>query len=595
TFTGGAPESFTGQEPVAVTYDTPGDYTVELTVSDGSNSDTETKTAYISVQALNADFTASQTTIPVGGSINYTNFSSCADTYLWTFDGGFPASSTSADPGTITYNTAGDYNVSLEVFKGGNSHLKTIIIHVIDIQYCNSSGGAGYEWISGIDIAGQLNSSGSAGVIGYQDFTGFVFNLDPGSANTITLTPAFAGRSRFQYWSIWIDYNNNGDFDDAGELALQIPKKKSAVISTLNIPSDASGTTRMRITMKYNAYATSCETGFSGEVEDYTISFEPPIPQAPEAEFSADNTLVTIGGTVNFTDESLYDPTSWSWVFEGGTPATSTAQNPSVTYATEGIYDVRLTATNAEGSDQLIKYDYIEVSSSVQYCVTTANNTSDYIESIIIDGVTHNSGQGSTSGYDYYTTPSFTFIPGSTVNVSLTPHVATNRNFWRIWIDFNNDGDFTDADETVLVANNKKGTYTKSISIPTDVEAVSPDRMRITMKTGGSPSSCETGFNGEVEDYDVLYAAGGDVFKPSDDQFKLSIYPNPADDILNIIVSGNQENVKVNIYNVIGNLIQSFNMGTRHEQISITDLHEGLYFIHVQDGDEIKLKKFIKR
>ena len=59
---------------------------------------------------------------------------------------------------------------------------------------------------------------------------------------------------------------------------------------------------------------------------------------------------VMTGGTVHFTDESWgAQIVSWDWEFEGGTPATSTDQNPKVTYSQAGTYDVRLTVTNADG------------------------------------------------------------------------------------------------------------------------------------------------------------------------------------------------------------------------------------------------------
>ncbi|AWM34829.1 PKD domain-containing protein [Hymenobacter nivis] len=56
------------------------------------------------------------------------------------------------------------------------------------------------------------------------------------------------------------------------------------------------------------------------------------------------------GTAVQFTDASLLGPTAWSWSFPGGTPASSTAQNPVVTYARGGTYDATLTVTNANGT-----------------------------------------------------------------------------------------------------------------------------------------------------------------------------------------------------------------------------------------------------
>ncbi len=83
---------------------------------------------------------------------------------------------------------------------------------------------------------------------------------------------------------------------------------------------------------------------------------------APVADFSANQTLICPGSTVNFTDLSSFTPTSWAWTFQGGTPGTSTAQNPTgITWSTPGTYSVTLTATNTNGSDAETKTAYITV------------------------------------------------------------------------------------------------------------------------------------------------------------------------------------------------------------------------------------------
>ncbi|MBW6492295.1 MAG: M6 family metalloprotease domain-containing protein [Lentimicrobium sp.] len=86
----------------------------------------------------------------------------------------------------------------------------------------------------------------------------------------------------------------------------------------------------------------------------------------PEAEFAADVTDPCTGTTVNFTDQSEYEPTLWAWSF---TPATVTftdgttaaSQNPKVIFNAPGSYTVSLTATNAYGSDTEEKTNYMDV------------------------------------------------------------------------------------------------------------------------------------------------------------------------------------------------------------------------------------------
>ncbi len=79
---------------------------------------------------------------------------------------------------------------------------------------------------------------------------------------------------------------------------------------------------------------------------------------APNANFAADVTTTCLG-EVNFEDKSGNDATSWLWTFGDGT--TSTAQNPTHTYANSGLYTVTLQATNAIGNDLETKTNYIRI------------------------------------------------------------------------------------------------------------------------------------------------------------------------------------------------------------------------------------------
>lgn len=82
----------------------------------------------------------------------------------------------------------------------------------------------------------------------------------------------------------------------------------------------------------------------------------------PTADFEASEDTIQVGTAVDFTDLSLGDPTSWSWTFEGGTPETSTEQNPSgIVYDAPGYYDVTLYVENAVGDDSLVREEYIKV------------------------------------------------------------------------------------------------------------------------------------------------------------------------------------------------------------------------------------------
>lgn len=88
-----------------------------------------------------------------------------------------------------------------------------------------------------------------------------------------------------------------------------------------------------------------------------------PIGNPPVTNFSANTTSVCAGDDVTFTNLTTGDVDTYAWQFFGGTPSTSSAINPgAITYNTPGTYNVRLTSTNADGSDIELKNSYITVS-----------------------------------------------------------------------------------------------------------------------------------------------------------------------------------------------------------------------------------------
>ncbi len=87
----------------------------------------------------------------------------------------------------------------------------------------------------------------------------------------------------------------------------------------------------------------------------------PQLPPLPiQALFSVDNQYPLTGNTLYFNDLSIGEPSSWFWTFEGGQPATSTLQNPQVSYAAGGNFDVQLIVMDDDGNiDTMLKEDYI--------------------------------------------------------------------------------------------------------------------------------------------------------------------------------------------------------------------------------------------
>jgi PKD repeat protein len=103
----------------------------------------------------------------------------------------------------------------------------------------------------------------------------------------------------------------------------------------------------------------------SAVVSSFSVETGAEVSGLPVAKFYSSTPVIMQGENISFTDISTNNPTSWSWIFEGGSPATSTEQNPIVTYGATGHYSVTLVSTNAEGSDTTTVTDLIIVKPGV--------------------------------------------------------------------------------------------------------------------------------------------------------------------------------------------------------------------------------------
>lgn len=115
----------------------------------------------------------------------------------------------------------------------------------------------------------------------------------------------------------------------------------------------------------YDTYSNGCTGGAGYILITYTVT-TPPV-----AAFSADVTEGTAPLTVTFTDSSTNDPTEWAWDIDNDGDTEYTTQNCEHTYSSAGTYSVKLTATNADGSDSVVKTDYITVTAPTPTPFTT--------------------------------------------------------------------------------------------------------------------------------------------------------------------------------------------------------------------------------
>ena len=211
----------------------------------------------------------------------------------------------------LTAGTAYTFSVKAKDAAGNistSSNVVNVTTTSTTLVYCTSQGNSvTYEKIGKVQLGTISNTS--TGGTGYTDFIAISTNLTIGTTNTITITPAWASTVYSEGYAVWIDYNKDGDFADAGE---QVFTKATSTATTASgsftIPATATlGSTRMRVSMKYNGTPTACETFSYGQVEDYTVNI---ISAAKETE-TARNSFTAIEVYPNPTT-SLLNVTSVS-------------------------------------------------------------------------------------------------------------------------------------------------------------------------------------------------------------------------------------------------------------------------------------------
>lgn len=366
-----------------------------------------------------ADFYASNTYSCVSpATISFFNTSTNDVIYNWSFgDGG---TSTLENP-SHTYTTTGVYNVSLTVNGSGicnyqDSKLITGYINVTNNNILpaacspNQLSTVNTLGITRVELA-NLNNNSLDATEGNKDFTcTHLANMVAGSPYELKVKTVNTSSERSY---AWIDYNNDGNFDNATELVMAHTggNTHNQLIQT-NINAILNTPLRMRIKdQKLIAPITdACQNNFGGQTEDYAVMFTANT-QAPLANFFAVPRLASVNTTIQFTDSTLNAPTGWYWEFEGGTPAVSSLQNPLVQYSATGLYKVKLTASNGFGTDSIIKVSYVNIVGMHSMCSTSSTYNA--------SGILYDSG-GPNGNYDEFENCSFTIYPGCAQSITLT-------------------------------------------------------------------------------------------------------------------------------------------------------------------------------
>ncbi len=447
----------------------------------------------------------------------------------------------------------------------------------------------------------------------------------------------------------WVETETNWGITEGGSSGSPLFNNNGLVVGTLS--GGASGC-YVATSNKYDLYGKFCihwDNSSNGTTDNYklkpwldpdnsgatTCPFFDPNNVNSSANFTANPTTVNVGGTVQFTDASTISGTltSRSWSFPGGTPSTSTAQNPTVVYNTAGTYNVSLTINTSTGNDTETKTGYIIVSNST----TTTTFTYDFeaCTNFVVDNfspcTTSDGDLSSTYGaqdFDFtnesYTGSFIAFNPSqiSTIasNESWQAHggnkygacfAATTppNNDWFILpkITVSNSGTTLKFWAKSLTEQYGKERFTVNVSTTTN--AVS-SFSKISSGTYTEAPTTWTEYSYNLSNYagQQIYLA---IHCVSDDAFvfqiddisvvsnmisenfyiqdNFNIYPNPSNGNFSISAELLSD---ITISDINGKIIKQF---INTEEITSLDLNleAGIYFVTVKDKEAKTTKKLI--
>lgn len=370
SFPGGTPSSSTEQNPV-ITYSQAGTYSASLEVSNAAGSSDFSKTDLFEISNLSP--TASFTSETFDRMVSFNNTSQDATSYIW--DLGDNNITTEQNP-DHNYPVPGIYNVVLAAINGCDTAYayETIIINPeeinpipdfsasarggcpgVTVQYFNQStvNADSYFWLF---LGGTpSNSTEENPVVTYQT---------PGyHAVSLQVANAAGSLAIFKDSFILVEEAPVADFDlSQNQATVDLINQSNGASSylwdfgdgtTTNTPDPSHTYTQGGIFDIELKAINFCDT--SSSIQQVMIE------AIPKAGFSADTQQGCIPTTIQFTDTSTGNVANRLWEFPGGDPATSTLANPTVNYSTAGQWPVKLTVSNATGSNQLEEVDFITI------------------------------------------------------------------------------------------------------------------------------------------------------------------------------------------------------------------------------------------
>jgi PKD repeat protein len=561
-----------------------------------------------------ADFVSEQTTIITGGSVKFSNKSTgYIKDIQWNFSGGNISQSEELTP-VVTYAEPGVYPVTLTVTGVGNvTNTKTVnnfvtVIEGSNLTYCAATTGGDNEFINVVSLGGATNNSDDFPANGYADFTNIILPVTYGTDEALTVeTNKGWGPNHV---IAWIDWNRDGFFAD-NETVLKKTGDSGVYTSTVTVPDKSqAGVTRMRVRYSYSSYADPCgyRNGL-GEVEDYTILIKdnpdlvedvpPTVPQQLHAN-GVGTTVINV----------KWNPSTDNSVLMGYELYVNGELNRTTEYAGAVInnltpdtqYTIKVRAKDRYNnlSDFSDILTVSTVADDVNYCTPNISTNRDdiYIKKLQVGDYTH---YGTFGKYTDFTNSEFIFAErGSNIDVNITPNIGWGPIQSVIWIDWNRDGDFTDAGEKVYNRRHSDGTSPVTITVP-ESATLGLTRLRARMayyNTTVGPCDPET-YLGEVKDYSFIINASSQSAESRERVPQLpdipvisglTVYPNPADDYINICGA---EGRYAKIYNVNGELVYSSYISSDCKRVNIFYLPNGIYVVKVNYNNHTEAVKLM--
>lgn len=447
-----------------------------------------------------------------------------------TASSGLPVSlSILSGPATITGNTitlTGEIGtVVVQAIQAGNQQFQAattvnrsfkvsedIVLSTED--YCESSGFAPWdEYIAQVRFEAIDNITSKDP---YKDYTNQIATIAQGKTYPIELTPGFSWLHYEEVFSVWIDWNQDQDFDDAGEAVYTGNFSSTAhnttpdpILGAIIVPDNALlGSTRMRITLQRDEGTLPCGEFDFGEVEDYGIK----IIEADESTNGIDLTCSSTI-TVNALDGENGSLVQWDLpetttnCSDGIKSIIQSIGSPSGSFFPMGSSIIEYTVEDNCGNIDNCQFE-IRVIRPNEYCLSQGIQPwEEYIAHVQLNTIDHASFKNS---YADFSTISTELKRGEDYEISLTPGFSFFQydEIFQVWIDYDGNNSF-DEDELVFTgvypaqaALSTPPTLTGIFSIPSNIRPIST-RMRITMQRDSGVGPCAVFDFGEVEDYGI--------------------------------------------------------------------------------------------